>query len=281
MPDVVVIGGGTMGTGIAASFLISGDRVALVEPSAERVVALPSDVRRILDDGARRGKHPREAASAAARRLAVHTSLAGVERSPEIVIEAVPERPGLKRSVLAEAEVLQPVVLASNTSGLSIDALASRLRRPDVFVGLHFFNPVPAMPLVEVVLGSETSDRTRTAALEAIGRIGKEPVVVRDSPGFASSRLGVLLGLEAIRMVEEGVAEPSAIDRAMELGYRHPVGPLRLTDLVGLDVRLDIAMHLAQSLGERFEPPGLLREMVAEGRLGRKSGQGFYAWPTD
>jgi 3-hydroxybutyryl-CoA dehydrogenase len=169
-------------------------------------------------------------------------------------------------------------VLASNTSSLSIDSLANTLTMPARFVGMHFFNPVAAMRLVEVVRGEQTSDETVGEALEAVGRIGKEPVVVRDAPGFASTRLGLALGLEAIRMVEQGVAEPAAIDRAMELGYRHPIGPLRLSDVVGLDVRLAIAEHLATVLGDQFAPPKLLRQMVSQGRLGKKSGRGFYDW---
>jgi len=279
LQDIVVIGGGTMGTAIAAVFLAAGDHVRVVEASSERAADVAPTVAAILEDGVRRGKRTSEEAGSAAGRLVVHNSLAGLDGAPDLVIEAVPERLELKRAVLADAARLQPTLLASNTSGLSIDTLASSLESPEAFVGLHFFNPVPAMGLVEVVLGQQTSHRARAIALEAVARIGKEPVVVRDSPGFATSRLGVLLGLEAIRMVQEGVADPVAIDRAMELGYRHPVGPLRLTDVVGLDVRLDIATHLAATLGERFEPPPLLRGMVGEGKLGRKSGQGFYAWP--
>jgi 3-hydroxybutyryl-CoA dehydrogenase len=196
----------------------------------------------------------------------------------EIVIEAVPEQAALKQRVLRMAEEHEPTMLASNTSGISIDELAAGLRRPERFVGLHFFNPVPAMALVEVVVGSRTADATRQRALELVRRLDKEPVVVRDTPGFATSRLGVLLGLEAIRMVEQGVATAQDIDRAMELGYRHPVGPLRLSDIVGLDIRLDIARNLAASYGPRFEPPPLLERMVADGRLGMKSGRGFYEW---
>ena len=169
-------------------------------------------------------------------------------------------------------------LLATNTSSISIDALASALRRPERFLGLHFFNPVPTSALVEIVIGRATADVSVEQARAYVDAIGKTPIVVRDSPGFASSRLGVLLGLEAIRMLEEGVADAGDIDRAMELGYRHPMGPLRTTDLVGLDVRLGIAEELRAAFGERFAPPALLRRMVAEGRLGRKSGEGFYRW---
>ncbi|MBN9189080.1 MAG: 3-hydroxyacyl-CoA dehydrogenase family protein, partial [Microbacterium sp.] len=172
-------------------------------------------------------------------------------------------------------------ILASNTSSISIDDLARGLRRPRRFLGLHFFNPVPASLLVEIVAGAETDTDVVARAREWVTALGRTPVVVRDAPGFASSRLGVLLGLEAIRMVEEGVAEPADIDAAMVLGYRHPLGPLRTTDLVGLDVRLGIAEELHARVGERFAPPALLRRMVAEGRLGRKSGRGFYEWSDE
>jgi 3-hydroxybutyryl-CoA dehydrogenase len=187
---------------------------------------------------------------------------------------------GLKREALRRAEDLLPAdaVLATNTSSLSIDTLAEGLKRPGAFLGMHFFNPVPASTLVELVLGAATAPSTAAAAGGWVRALGKTAITVRDSPGFASSRLGVLLGLEAIRMVEEGVATAEDIDTAMRLGYKHPVGPLRLTDIVGLDVRLDIAEYLARELGPRYEPPDLLRRMVAEGMLGRKSGQGFFFW---
>jgi 3-hydroxybutyryl-CoA dehydrogenase len=171
--------------------------------------------------------------------------------------------------------------LASNTSSISIDALAADLARPARFLGLHFFNPVPASALVEIVLGDATDPALANSARAWVEAIGKAPVTVHDAPGFASSRLGVAIGLEAIRMVEEGVASPGDIDLAMELGYKHPTGPLRTTDIVGLDVRLGIAEQLHRELGERFRPPELLRQMVAEGRLGKKSGRGFYDWTSE
>jgi 3-hydroxybutyryl-CoA dehydrogenase len=201
----------------------------------------------------------------------------------ELVIEAVPEDADLKRRVLADVEaVVGPKTwLASNTSSLSIDVLAASLRRPERVCGLHFFNPVPSSALVEIVRGTMTHHDLVVAAREWVSSLGKTAIVVRDSPGFASSRLGLALGLEAIRMVEEDVASPADIDEAMVLGYRHPMGPLRLTDLVGLDVRLGIAEHLHRELGERFAPPELLRRMVADGRLGRKTGRGFYEWSEE
>jgi 3-hydroxybutyryl-CoA dehydrogenase len=192
----------------------------------------------------------------------------------------VPERADLKVAVLAAAEsALGPdAVLATNTSSLSVTELAAALRRPARFLGLHFFNPVPASRLVEVVVAPETAPEVVATARTWVRALGKTDVVVRDSPGFASSRLGVLLGLEAIRMLEEGVADAEAIDTAMELGYRHPMGPLRSTDLVGLDVRLAIAEYLASTLGDRFTPPQLLRDKVAAGELGRKTGRGFHTY---
>lgn len=190
----------------------------------------------------------------------------------------MPERLDLKRTVLRDAAALSPALLASNTSSIAIGELAAGLDAPERFLGLHFFNPVWAMALLEIVVGPATAEETTAAAVALAGRLGKDPVVVRDLPGFATSRLGVTLGLEAIRMVADQVASPADIDKAMVLGYRHPIGPLELTDLVGLDVRLDIARTLQAAYGDRFAPPELLVEMVAAGRLGKKSGHGFYHW---
>jgi 3-hydroxybutyryl-CoA dehydrogenase len=274
----VVIGGGTMGAGIAAVLAASGYDVQLVEAGEDRAAAAVARAAGLLDEGARRGRLLDDAQAARAR-LTGRSDLQAVAGPVDLAVEAVPEREQLKRELLAAAEDLAPTVLATNTSGISIDALAAGLRAPDRFLGLHFFNPVPIMALVEVVVGARTSDETRVLALDHVRRIDKEPVAIGDAPGFATSRLGLALGLEAVRMVEQGVASPQDIDRAMELGYRHPVGPLRLTDIVGLDVRLDIARHLAAAYGPRFEPPALLERLVADGRLGRKSGHGFYRWP--
>jgi 3-hydroxybutyryl-CoA dehydrogenase len=186
----------------------------------------------------------------------------------------------LKQRILGDCEPLIPVqsVMASNTSSLSINDLARSLKHPQRFIGMHFFNPVPKSLLVELVTGQDTTPETTARAAGWVERLGKQHIEVRDSPGFATSRLGLAVGLEAIRMVEEGVASAEDIDRGMELGYRFPMGPLRLTDLVGLDVRLAIAEHLAREIGPRFEPPGLLRRMVDDGHLGKKAGRGFYEW---
>jgi 3-hydroxybutyryl-CoA dehydrogenase len=214
-----------------------------------------------------------------ADRLAVATDAAAFAGAG-LVVEAVPEDAALKGAALraAEAHLAPAAWLASNTSSLSITALGRQLERPERFIGLHFFNPVPVSELIEVVTGERTSAELVDLARGWTDALGKVPIVVRDAPGFASSRLGVALALEAIRMVEEGVASPADIDAAMVLGYRHPAGPLRTTDLVGLDVRLGIAEHLQHTLGERFAPPQLLRDLVAQGDLGRKTGRGFFDW---
>ncbi|HEX5610022.1 MAG TPA: 3-hydroxyacyl-CoA dehydrogenase family protein [Solirubrobacterales bacterium] len=273
-----VIGGGTMGAGIAAALARAGIRTELVEVSQELADDGIAKARETIEDGVARNRITPSDGEAAKARLEPRTAIEEATPEPRLVIEAVPERVDLKHKILAAAEQLQPALLATNTSGISIDELATGVSDKSRFLGMHFFNPVPAMALVEVVIGSATADAARDAAVALVGEIGKEAIVVGDSPGFATSRLGVALGLEAIRMVEEGVASPEDIDRAMVLGYRYPVGPLRLGDIVGLDVRLDIATNLSAAYGERFAPPELLRAMVAEGRLGKKSGQGFYTW---
>lgn len=278
-PGVVgVIGGGRMGAGIAHAFVLAGSRVVVVERDADAADAADARIQRSLAISVDRGATTASLDDLRASVEAVvdPTALADAD----LVIEAVPEDRSLKVEALrrAASAVRTDAALATNTSSISIDDLAGALERPADFIGLHFFNPVPASSLVEVVVGARTADTLRDAAVGWVQALGKTPVVVRDAPGFASSRLGVALALEAIRMVEEGVADAAAIDAAMELGYRHPTGPLRTTDIVGLDVRLGIAEELAAKLGPRFEPPRLLREMVEDGRLGRKSGSGFYEW---
>jgi 3-hydroxybutyryl-CoA dehydrogenase len=197
----------------------------------------------------------------------------------KLVVEAVPEIVDLKIEVLNQIETHAPeAVVASNTSSLSIDQMAAALARPHHFLGLHFFNPVPASELVEIVVGTKTAPDVLSHAQDWVAALGKTAITVTDSPGFASSRLGVVIALEAMRMVQDGVASVEDIDTAMTLGYKHPMGPLRTTDVVGLDVRLAIAEHLAREVGERFAPPEILRDKVAAGHLGRKTGQGFYSW---
>jgi len=280
VPKMVgVIGGGRMGAGIAQVFAVAGAVVCLAERDPAAAVAARDRVAMGLLRAAEKGKLT-ESSDDVLDRLVLVDDAAALPVDTDLVIEAVPEDAALKIRVLAAAEaaVGDRAVLASNTSSLSIAGLAEGLRRPGRFLGLHFFNPVPASSLVEIVVGPATGGQTRAAARSWVAGLGKSEVVVHDSPGFATSRLGVLLGLEAIRMVEEGVADAASIDRAMELGYRHPMGPLRSTDLVGLDVRLAIAEHLHRELGERFAPPALLRDKVARGELGRKTGQGFFTW---
>jgi 3-hydroxybutyryl-CoA dehydrogenase len=276
---VGVLGGGRMGAGIAHAFLLAGSDVVVVERDADAADAAAARVRDAVGRSLERGTTARPLTEFEAAFVTATDAAAFVDC--DLVVEAVPEDRALKAEALARAEQAMPAasVLASNTSSISIDDLAAHLERPGRFVGLHFFNPVPASALVEVVAGAATAPEVVTAARAWVDAIGKTAIVVRDAPGFASSRLGLALGLEAIRMLEDGVASAEDIDAAMTLGYRHPTGPLRTTDLVGLDVRLGIAEELAAHLGERFEPPALLRRMVAEGRLGRKSGAGFYEWP--
>lgn len=275
---VGVLGGGRMGAGIAHAFLLAGSRVDVVERDRASAEAAADRIRQSVVRSVERGATSRSAGEVDAA-LTVGTDL-DVFAAAELVIEAVPEDRALKEDALARIERTLPAAsaLASNTSSISIDALGAALRRPDRLLGLHFFNPVPTSALVEVVLGTATAPALADAARGWVAAIGKTAVTVRDSPGFASSRLGVMLGLEAIRMLEEGVASAADIDTAMELGYRHPMGPLRTTDIVGLDVRLGIAEELEAAFGERFAPPALLRRLVAEGHLGRKSGSGFYEW---
>lgn len=278
---VTVLGAGIMGHGIAQVAAMAGQQVTLHDPDAAAADRGLARIRANLDKGVSLGKVSEENRTAALARIALAPSLATACAEADLVVEAAPERMELKRSLFrhVEAAARPSALLATNTSSLSIDAIGEVLAGPGRFLGLHFFNPVHLMALVEVVRGSRTDEATLDAAVAFARGLGKEPIVVRDAPGFASSRLGVALGLEAMRMVEEGVAEPAAIDKAMELGYRHPMGPLRLTDLVGLDVRLAIAEYLHEKLGgERYRPPAILRRMVEEGKLGRKTGEGFYRW---
>jgi 3-hydroxybutyryl-CoA dehydrogenase len=270
-----------MGRGIARVAAAAGFAVRLHDLSEDVVRAALEAIRAGLDRDVARGKVARAEAAATLKRLSPAADLEEAATGAELVIESVPESLELKRRIFGELDRLAPreALLASNTSSLSIDLIAEATSRPERVVGLHFFNPAHRMPLLEVVRGERTSDATLREAVEFGRALGKEPIVVKDAPGFATSRLGLALGLEAMRMVEQGVASPEEIDKAMTLGYGHPVGPLRLTDLVGLDVRLAIAEHLHQELGgQAFEPPEILRRMVAEGRLGRKSGRGFYEW---
>lgn len=278
---VTVIGAGTMGHGIAQLAAMNGARVNLKDVSSDVLKSAMESIRRDLDVGVQKGKVDEIARDQAMDRITPTTDPAFAYEGAQWVIEAVPEDLELKRRVLQEAEAAAPQScrLATNTSSLSITRLAQSMQDPGRLVGMHFFNPASRMPLVEVVRGQASDPDVVDACMELAKGWGKDPIVVRDAPGFASSRLGLVLGLEAIRMLEQGVASAADIDKAMELGYRHPMGPLKLTDLVGLDVRLNIAEYLHQQLGsDSFAPPDLLRSMVADGNLGRKTGKGFYSY---
>ena len=274
---VGVYGGGRMGAGIAHTFLVAGSNVTVVEISAEAAEAARDRVVDSLRTAEAKGKLDRPSQDLLERLTVSHhaTDLG----TTDLVIEAVPEDAELKARVLRTVEAHAPgAVLATNTSSLSVDGLAAGLASPDTFLGLHFFNPVPVSALVEIVVGARTDPALVETTQAWVAAQGKTAITVTDSPGFASSRLGVAIALEAMRMLEEGVATAADIDTAMTLGYRHPVGPLRTTDIVGLDVRLSIAEHLATHVDPRFTPPAILRELVAAGKLGRKTGEGFYAW---
>lgn len=277
---IAVLGAGTMGQGIAQVTALAGFRTALYDVRPEAVEKAQGQIQSMVSKGVEKGKLAPDSAAALAEQLTVGSELETAVEGADCVIEAVFEDLELKARLLGEVagRVGDACLLASNTSSLSITGIASRVPHPERVIGMHFFNPVPIMTLVEVVRGIATSDQSVERSLAFARRLGKEPIVVRDTPGFATSRLGLVIGLEAIRMLESGVGAAEDIDKAMELGYRHPMGPLRLTDLVGLDVRLAIAEHLHREIGEQFRPPPLLRNLVRAGRLGKKSGQGFYLW---
>ncbi len=279
--NVTVIGAGTMGAGIAQVCAMAGSHVNLYDVSQEFLDRGVATIDRFLDKGVEKGRVTEDERTATKELIKPTLDLTFAGQGVDLVIEAVPEEVELKNGIFKQmAETCgEETVLASNTSSLPLADVFGEISNPERCVGMHFFNPPPIMPLLELI-------RTETVSLTVLDRIetyskelGKEPILVKDSPGFAMSRLGVCLGLEAIRMVEDGVAEAEDIDKAMELGYRHPMGPLRLTDLVGLDVRMAIADYLKQELSSpAFEVPALMRAMVEEGKLGKKSGQGFYNW---
>jgi 3-hydroxybutyryl-CoA dehydrogenase len=277
---VTVLGTGTMGQGIAQVAAQSGHTTRLFDAAPGRAEGAVKGIGAQLERLLAKGKLSADERHQAMSRLSAATDARDACAGADLVIEAVPEDLALK------LEVLRPVLdvlgvhalIGTNTSSLSITELGARLGVPERTVGLHFFNPPPVMELVEVVRGLGTSDATVTRAVEFARGLGKTPIVVRDVPGFATSRLGVILGAEAMRMLEMGVASAEDIDRGMELGYRHPMGPLKLTDLVGLDVRLAILDHLTKEIGDQFRPPAILRSRVRAGKLGKKTGEGFYRW---
>jgi 3-hydroxybutyryl-CoA dehydrogenase len=277
---VLVVGAGTMGAGIAEVAAKAGASVTLADVRKEQLVSATAAIERSLGKAVEKGKISQEDASAALGRVDFRTEADGTEK--DLIIEAVPENMGLKKDLFQRLGSEAPeAVLASNTSSLSITELAASAMNPRRVIGLHFFNPPPIMPLIEIVKAEQTAPEVIQKAESWAVALGKSPIIVRDIPGFATSRLGVALGMEAIRMLETAVADVAAIDRAMELGYRHPMGPLKLTDLVGLDVRLAIADHLTREIGPQFAPPPLLRQLVRAGKLGKKTGEGFYIWTTE
>ena len=280
-PRLAVVGAGTMGHGIAYVAALAGCPVALTDSRPDALPPAAEKIERLLEGGMQRGKLSAEDAAQVRKRLRTVPELADAVRGADVVIEAIFEKLAAKRQLFELLSRSTPphVLLATNTSSLSITEIAAAATDPSRVVGMHFFNPVHLMRLVEVVRHGRTSADSVDRAVALARALGKEPIIVRDSPGFASSRLGVALGLEAMRMLEEGVASAEDIDKAMELGYNHPMGPLKLTDLVGLDVRLAIAEYLHRTLEDaQFEPPRILRDKVAKGELGKKTGKGFYTW---
>jgi 3-hydroxybutyryl-CoA dehydrogenase len=278
---VAVVGAGTMGHGIAYAAALAGCHVTLTDARADALPQAMGKIEALLAGGLKRGKLTEADRAAVHDRLHPEPALTRAVDRAGVVIEAVIEDLDTKQRLLSEVERLAPAsaLLASNTSSLSIGQIAAALKEPSRLVGMHFFNPVHVMKLVEVVTHERGDPSAVDRAVAFARQLGKEPIVVKDSPGFASSRLGVVLGLEAMRMLEQGVASVEDIDKAMELGYNHPMGPLKLTDLVGLDVRLAIAEYLHATLKlPHYEPPRILRNKVMMGELGRKTGKGFYSW---
>ena len=278
---VAVVGAGTMGHGIAYVASAAGYTVRLHDANEQALARAAERIGAAYEKAIQRGKSSSAERDAGLARLSTPPTMRDALLGADLVIEAVPERVDIKQALFGEAETIldASAILATNTSSLSIASIADGLAHRERVIGMHFFNPVPVMKLVELIRSPATDERTVDRARIFVESLGKTAIVVGDTPGFATSRLGVVLGLEAIRMLEQGVASAEDIDRAMELGYNHPMGPLRLTDLVGLDVRLAIAEHLYRTIGgDTYAPPALLRRMVNEGKLGKKTGEGFYRW---
>jgi 3-hydroxybutyryl-CoA dehydrogenase len=277
---VAVLGTGTMGQGIAQVTAQAGYVTHLFDVDAARIDRAIDSIKQVTDRLVQKGKMLNEARSEIIGALVPTPDLARAAKDVDLVIESAPEQMDLKVGLLREVKALAPegAILGTNTSSLSVTEIGNRIGAAHRTIGLHFFNPPPVMELLELVRGLSTDETTVDTCLAVAQRLGKTPIVVNDAPGFATSRLGVVIGAEAMRMLESGVASVADIDRAMELGYRHPMGPLKLTDLVGLDVRLAILEHLHKEIGEQFRPPAILRQMVRAGRLGKKTGEGFYRW---
>jgi 3-hydroxybutyryl-CoA dehydrogenase len=277
-----VVGAGTMGRGIAYAAALGGYRTVLEDVMPEMLQKGTAWIQQALEEGVKRGKVSRAEADAAITRIETASDVESVCRESDFLIEAVPEEMELKLELytLFDKFAKPDAVLASNTSSLSIAEMAEMTYRPELCVGMHFFNPVPKMRLIEVVRAPKTSDQTIAACREVGSRMGKEVVVVKESPGFITSRVNALIGNEAFAMLEAGLASPEDIDKAVKLGLNHPMGPFEMVDLVGLDVRLRILEYLHATLGEKYRPNKLLKQMVAEGRLGRKTGRGVYDYSS-
>ena len=278
--NVAVVGGGTMGVGIAYVSAMASGFVTVVEPDDARAATFGRIVDETIQSSIKRGKLDEAGGQGLKSRIVRVAEISQIPEGVDVAIETVPERLELKLDVLARLAARSPKLIGSNTSAMSIDRLAGAVSDPAQFLGMHFFNPVWSLPLVELIRGEQTSQDALETARAFVAWLGKQSLTVRDVPGFATSRLDLIASLEAMRMLESGVASADDIDRAAVLAYRHPVGPLRLSDIVGLDVRLDIARTLQAAHGERFAPPQILIDMVSEGKLGAKSGQGFFAWPA-
>ncbi len=276
--SVAIVGGGTMGTGMVYVFAAAGFDTILVEPDSARQDAVSHQLAKAAENGVARGKLSAEQQRAVTSGVETLEDAGQLPKDLGLVIETVPERLDVKESVLRAISLRTPKLIASNTSAMSIDQLSKFVTEPENFFGMHFFNPVWSLPLVEIIRGAATGDAALASARAYAEAIGKTSITVSDTPGFATSRLDLIAAMEAIRMVEDGVASPEDIDRAMVVAYRHPIGPLRLSDIVGLDVRLDIARGLSETLGPRYAPPRILEDMVARGDLGQKTGRGFYDW---
>jgi len=275
---MAVVGGGTMGVGIVYVFAAAGWNVWVVEPDDVRAQSMQKTLEDTASAGLKRGKLDESGVKHITTAVQRLQSSEQLPLGLDLVIETVPERMDIKRTVLAQIDARLPSIIASNTSAMSINELAQCVKDPSCFLGMHFFNPVWSLAMVELIRGDATSDKTLSDAKNYAASIGKTSITVRDVPGFATSRLDLISSLEAMRMLEDGVASAEDIDNAMLIAYRHPMGPLRLSDIVGLDVRLDIARQLSMTLGDRYAPPKILEDMVARGDLGRKSGQGFFKW---
>lgn len=273
-----VIGAGTMGRGIAYAAALGGYRTILEDAMPEMLAKGMVWIRDAFDEGVRRGKVEGPVRDGALARIETSSSVEAVCREADLLIEAVPEEMELKLELFTMFDKFAKpkAVLASNTSSLSIAEMAEMTYRPELCVGMHFFNPVPKMRLIEIVRAPKTSDESVAVCREVGSRMGKEVVVVKESPGFITTRVNALIGNEAFAMLEAGIASAEDIDKALKLGLNHPMGPFELVDLVGLDVRLSILEYLHSTLGEKYRPNALLRKLVGEGRLGRKTGRGVY-----